>query len=86
MKGGGRSVHFFLFLVGAKDIIPCRTLDKLKVAIESIKKSVSTADLVAMHMDLSDLPSVKRFTESYFVLDLPLHFLINNASTMVFHI
>lgn len=72
--------------MGAKDIIPCRALDKFKIAIESTEKSVSITDLVAIHLDLSDLPSVKRFTESYFDLDLPLQFLINNTGTMVFHI
>ncbi|GAN01105.1 retinol dehydrogenase 12-like [Mucor ambiguus] len=68
--------------VGAKVIIPCRTLEKANGAIQDIKKTVPHADLVPMQLDLSDLSSIKAFADTFLALELPLHILINNAGIM----
>ncbi|KAF1797256.1 hypothetical protein V8B55DRAFT_1576907 [Mucor lusitanicus] len=68
--------------VGAKVIIPCRTLEKANGAIQEIKKTVPQADLVPMQLDLSDLSSIEAFANAFLALDLPLHILINNAGIM----
>lgn len=81
-SGIGLETARVLSSVGAKAIIPCRTLEKANGAIEHIKKTVPHADLVPMQMDLSDLSTVKSFAQSFLDLDLPLHILINNAGIM----
>lgn len=68
--------------VGAKVIVPCRTLEKANGAIKEIKKTVPHADLVPMQLDLSDLSSIKAFADAFLALNLPLDILINNAGIM----
>lgn len=80
--GIGLATARSLSSVGAKVIIPCRTLEKAKSAIEVIKKTVPGADLIGMELDLSELASVRTFAKNFIQLDLPLHILINNAGIM----
>jgi retinol dehydrogenase-12 len=81
-SGIGLETARVLSSVGAKVIIPCRTLEKSDGAIKEIKKTVPNADLVPMQLDLSDLASIKAFAQGFLLLDLPLHILINNAGIM----
>ncbi|KAF1797113.1 hypothetical protein V8B55DRAFT_1379351 [Mucor lusitanicus] len=81
-SGLGLETVRVLASVGAKVIIPCRTLEKAEGAIETIKKSVPSADLVPMELDLSDLSSISEFSNSFHRLNLPLHLLVNNAGVM----
>ncbi|CEP10541.1 hypothetical protein [Parasitella parasitica] len=81
-SGIGLETARVLSSVGAKVIIPCRTLEKSSGAIEEIKKTVPQADLVPMQLDLSDLCSIKAFADAFLSLDLPLDILINNAGIM----
>jgi retinol dehydrogenase-12 len=81
-SGTGLETARVLSSVGAKVIIPCRTLEKSNGAIEYIKKTVPNADLVPMQLDLSDLASVRAFAEAFLELNLPLDILINNAGIM----
>lgn len=81
-SGVGLESARVLALVGAKVIIPCRTLEKSNGAIAEIKKAVPRADLVPMQLDLSDLSSIKAFANAFLDLDLPLDILVNNAGIM----
>ncbi|KAI8375836.1 hypothetical protein BD560DRAFT_392066 [Blakeslea trispora] len=81
-SGTGLETARVLSMVGAKVIIPCRTIEKSNGAIKHIKKTVPEADLVPMQLDLSDLLSIKKFATDFLALDIPLHLLINNAGIM----
>lgn len=81
-SGIGLETARVLAKVGAKVIIPCRTLEKAHGAIETIKKSVPEADLVPLQLDLSDLSSIKSFADAFLELQLPLNLLVNNAGIM----
>lgn len=80
--GIGLATARSLASVGAKVIIPSRTLEKSQGAVKVIKETVPQADLIPMQMDLSDLSSVRKFAQDFLQLDLPLHILINNAGIM----
>lgn len=81
-SGTGLETARVLSSVGAKVIIPCRTLEKSYGAIDYIKETVPQADLVPMQLDLSDLSSIKAFVNAFIALNLPLDILINNAGVM----
>lgn len=81
-SGIGLETARVLASVGAKVIVPCRTIEKAEGAIETIKKSVPNAELVPMELDLSDLSSISKFSNSFDQLGLPLHLLVNNAGIM----
>lgn len=81
-SGVGLETARVLASVGAKVIVPCRTIEKAEGAIETIKKSIPNADLVPMELDLSDFSSISKFSNSFEQLGLPLHLLVNNAGIM----
>ncbi|KAL9544826.1 hypothetical protein MBANPS3_007432 [Mucor bainieri] len=81
-SGVGLETARALSLVGAKVIVPCRTMEKSQQAIQCIKSTVPDADLVPLVLDLSDLSSVKSFSTAFLDLNLPLDILINNAGVM----
>lgn len=78
-SGIGMETARVLSLVGAKVIIPCRTLERSEKAIKKIKETVPEADLVSMQLDLSNFASIRSFVRSFLSFGLPLHILINNA-------
>lgn len=49
---------------------------------ETILKEIPTAKVDVMELDLSSLPSVRKFASEYKSLGLPLNLLINNAGVM----
>ncbi|KAI8639081.1 oxidoreductase [Parasitella parasitica] len=81
-SGVGQETARVISSAGAKVIIPCRTLQKSQEAIAYIQETVPNADLVPMELDLSDLSSIKLFTNAFLDLKIPLHVLINNAGIM----
>ncbi|GAN04638.1 short-chain dehydrogenase TIC 32, chloroplastic-like [Mucor ambiguus] len=81
-SGVGLETARALSSVGAKVIIPCRTMEKSQQAIQYIKNTVPNADLVPLVLDLSDLSSIKSFSATFLGLSLPLDILINNAGVM----
>ena len=58
-----------------------RSEEKTKRAIDSIKAAVldSKGDLVYLHLDLADLPSIKSTAEEFLRRESQLHLLFNNA-------
>lgn len=82
-SGIGLETARVLSSVGAKVILPCRTLEKSNGAIDTIKKTVPDADLIPMELDLADLASVRAFAQDFINLDLSLDILINNAGIMI---
>lgn len=80
--GIGLETARVLASVGAKVIIPCRTLEKAEGAIRTIKTLIPDADLIGMQLDLSDISSIKTFAKEFLDLNIPLNILINNAGIM----
>ncbi|KAL0139398.1 hypothetical protein V8B55DRAFT_1523607 [Mucor lusitanicus] len=81
-SGVGLETARALSSVGAKVIIPCRTMEKSQQAAQHIKSTVPNADLVPLVLDLSELSSIKSFSTAFLDLNLPLDILINNAGVM----
>lgn len=81
-SGIGLETSRVLSSVGAKVIMAARNLEKAQEAADSIRETVSSADLVPLPLDLSDFSSIKAFSDRFLKLNLPLHILINNAGVM----
>lgn len=83
--GVGKEVARILYTKNAKVYVAARSEDKAKGAIEDIRKAApsSTGSLVFLHLDLSDLNSVKAAVQSFTEQEEKLHVLFNNAGVMV---
>jgi NAD(P)-dependent dehydrogenase (short-subunit alcohol dehydrogenase family) len=64
---------------GAHVLLACRSQDKTAVVIEEIKREVPDARLEYVHLDLSDLASVRTCAAAILARNTPIHGLINNA-------
>jgi len=67
---------------GAEVIMACRNLRKGEEAVNQLLKEVPGAKLKLMELDLSDLNSVKAFSEKFSKAYKKLDILINNAGLM----
>jgi NAD(P)-dependent dehydrogenase (short-subunit alcohol dehydrogenase family) len=81
-SGLGFSTTKILAEHGAKVVMACRSLDKAEQAKEEIEKEVDEPDLEVMELDLSDLESVKSFSEEFKQKYDSLDILCNNAGLM----
>lgn len=68
---------------GAEVIIAVRNMEKGELAAKSIKELNPASKVDVMHIELSDLESVKLFVESFALKYKKLDMLINNAGVMV---
>ncbi len=64
---------------GLTVVLACRNLEKAASLVEAIIRESSSRDVVAMHLDLASLKSVKRFALEYGGRFDRLDILINNA-------
>ncbi|OZJ05146.1 hypothetical protein BZG36_01342 [Bifiguratus adelaidae] len=55
---------------GAKVIIPCRTMEKARGAMETIKKDYPQADLVPLQLELDSLASIRAFVKRFLELNI----------------
>ncbi len=67
---------------GAEVVMACRNKAKAEEAVDTLLKDVPGAKLKVMELDLSDLSSVKTFTEQFTKEYKKLDLLINNAGLM----
>lgn len=67
---------------GAHVVMACRSREKAEQAATQIKKDVPKAELTLMDLDLSDLISIRDFSESFKKSFGKLDILINNAGIM----
>lgn len=67
---------------GAHVVMACRSRDKAEQAAALIKKDVPEAKLTLLDLDLSDLSSIRKFTDSFMNSFDKLDILINNAGLM----
>lgn len=68
---------------GATVIMACRNLDKANPKADEIRAAHPGAKVEVMELDLSDLDSVRRFSEAFHARHSRLDLLINNAGIMV---
>jgi NAD(P)-dependent dehydrogenase (short-subunit alcohol dehydrogenase family) len=64
---------------GARVILACRSAEKAATVVDEIKRTTGNAQVEAVQLDLSDLPSVRRCAEQLLARDMPIHGLVNNA-------
>ena len=66
----------------AKVVLACRDLGKARTAAAKITASSPGADVEVMALDLSDLASVRGFSDAFHLQHQALHVLCNNAGVM----
>ncbi|MFO7851240.1 MAG: oxidoreductase [Bacteroidota bacterium] len=81
-SGIGFHTAKMLALRGAKVIMACRNIEKTKIAAGKIYEQDKNADLEIIHLDLSDLASVRRLAAEINKRYDRLDILINNAGVL----
>jgi len=83
--GVGYEVASILYSHNAKVYVAARSQSKADTAIESIKKahSASQGSLHYLHLNLSDLSSIKESANEFLSKEDKLHWLDNNAGVMI---
>lgn len=62
-SGIGKETALDLAERGSRVILACRNLVKAREVAEEIRNTTANSNIVAMHLDLSDLESVKKFAQ-----------------------
>lgn len=81
-NGIGYETTVGLAKVGFKVIMACRNISKAHIAKTKILQKLPNADLEVIHLDLSDLESVREFVKEFKSKYNELHVLINNAGVL----
>eukprot|EP01080_Neovahlkampfia_damariscottae_P007433 gene7433-11756_t len=81
--GIGLETARVLAKIGAHVIISARNVEKLKDAKSYIEKNVQDAKIDYIPIDLGSSESINNFVEKFKKMNLPLHYLINNAGVMM---
>jgi NAD(P)-dependent dehydrogenase (short-subunit alcohol dehydrogenase family) len=81
-SGLGLATARELARAGASVTLACRTEEKARGALHSIRNQVPGAELTIARLDLADLSSVRAFAESFVAPGFALDLLINNAGIM----
>ncbi|KAK9792452.1 hypothetical protein WJX73_001544 [Symbiochloris irregularis] len=80
--GLGYEIARALAACGVRVFVASRNLQKGEPAAKELaEKDTSKAQVEYMHLDLASLKSVRTFAEDFRKLGLPLHILVNNASS-----
>ncbi|KAH8821782.1 hypothetical protein F5884DRAFT_102404 [Xylogone sp. PMI_703] len=82
--GVGKELAQILYSKNAKVYVAARSKEKADKAIDSIKKQFqsSKGQLIFLHLDLSDLTTIKASAEGFLMKESKLHVLFNNAGIM----
>jgi NAD(P)-dependent dehydrogenase (short-subunit alcohol dehydrogenase family) len=81
--GIGFEVALDLYQKGAKVYVACRNEEKAQAAIERMKQTRGSGELVFGHLDLSSLDAVKQFANEVASKESRLDYLVNNAGIMI---
>jgi NAD(P)-dependent dehydrogenase (short-subunit alcohol dehydrogenase family) len=82
-EGLGKEITIALAKLNVKVIMACRNLEKAEITQAAILKTVPTASIEIMELDLSSLNSVRSFAKSFSSKYQQLHFLVENAGIMI---
>jgi NAD(P)-dependent dehydrogenase (short-subunit alcohol dehydrogenase family) len=77
--GIGKITALALAKQGAHVILACRSKDKTERVLEEIRAAVPNANVEYVHLDLSDLASVRTCAKELLDRKAPIHGLVNNA-------
>jgi NAD(P)-dependent dehydrogenase (short-subunit alcohol dehydrogenase family) len=77
--GIGKVTAKELSRAGAHVILACRSREKTEPVIDEIRRDTGNANVEYIHLDLSDLASVRSCAKAILERDIPIHGLINNA-------
>ncbi|KAA1473086.1 NAD-P-binding protein [Dentipellis sp. KUC8613] len=80
-SGVGKETMKALLIHGAKVYIATRSEVKAKAAIEQLQAETGK-EALSLHLDLADLPSVRKAAEEFLSKEPELHVLFNNAGVM----
>lgn len=77
--GLGKEIVQILYSKNAKVYMLARSEEKTKQAIDSIKAAVpnSSGELIYLHLDLADLPTIKSTVQAFRRRESQLHLLFN---------
>lgn len=81
-SGLGRSTAIALARAGAQVVFATRDVDKTNAVMDDIRAALPTADLQHLHLDLSDLSSVKLAAKELHDRHGRIEILVNNAGVM----
>lgn len=81
-SGIGLEAAHLLSKKGAKIILPVRNIEKGQKVAQAIKQRVEQADIEVLKLDISDLNSVREFSENFLRHNHHLDLLLNNAGIM----
>lgn len=81
-SGLGKETTRVLCQKNAKVFMACRNLEKAKIAYDEIKDQNSDAKIEILHLDLSNLTSVRKFSEILHKKINHIDLLFNNAGVM----
>ena len=81
--GIGYETALALYEKGAHVVLACRDIEKAGTAAKEIQQSGGKGKTEVLHLDLSDLKSVKTAAETFKSKHTKLDLLINNAGVMV---
>jgi len=82
-SGLGKEITIGLVKLNVKVIMACRNIKKAETTKLDILKTVPTADIEIMELDLNSLTSVRSFAKSFCNKYQQLNFLIENAGIMI---
>lgn len=83
-NGIGFETTLVLAKVGYKVVMACRNIEKAELAKEKIMQDLPYSELDVLRLDLSDLNSVREFSEQFIEKYDKLDVLVNNAGVMTF--
>ncbi|GAW20261.1 hypothetical protein ANO14919_097620 [Xylariales sp. No.14919] len=83
-SGLGKELTKILYSKHAKVYVAARSESKAKAAIEEVRRLYPTSkgDLVYLHLDLSDLTTIKKSADDFLAKEQRLDVLFNNAGVM----
>ena len=77
--GIGRITARELARQGARVFIAARSAERTQPVLDEIRAIPGAGPVEWLPLDLADLASVRRCADEFLALDVPLHFLVNNA-------
>ena len=83
--GIGKETARVLAQMGASVILACRDIKKSLIVVDELKKETQSDNIEFIHLDLTDMQSIRKFVEEFKSKYQKLNILVNNAGIMAVH-